>query len=110
MLNGKPYHSADNGFACAAAGRGIREALREHLNVIVRDKNLEIAFSDDRIRDEIELLVADKEVLEEQKRNRQDDIREATEELEAKDIELAELRVKCGKPQSKFRERGRFTY
>ena len=98
MLNGKPYHSADNGFACAAAGRGIREALREHLNVIVRDKNLEIAFSDAHFQDEIGLLVADKEQLELQKRNRQDDIREATEELEAKDVELAELRVKLEAP------------
>lgn len=98
MLNGKPYHSADNGFACAAAGRGIREALREHLNVIVRDKDLEIAFSNDRFQNEIELLVADKEALEEQKRNRQNDIKEATEELEAKDVELAELRVKLEAP------------
>ncbi len=36
-VNGKPYdYSADNGFACAAAGRGITEALQEHLNVIAR--------------------------------------------------------------------------
>ena len=34
MQQNGSYHSADNGFACAAAGRGITEALREHLNVI----------------------------------------------------------------------------
>ena len=37
MQQNGSYHSADNGFACAAAGRGITEALREHLNVIIRD-------------------------------------------------------------------------
>ena len=45
-MNGTPYHNADNGFACAAAGRGITEALQEHLNVIIRNEELEIEISD----------------------------------------------------------------
>ena len=59
-MNGKPHYSADNGFASAAAGRGITEALQEHLNVIIRDENLEIAFNEDYYQAEIEGLVEDK--------------------------------------------------
>lgn len=97
-MNGKPYYSADSGFACAAAGRGITEALQEHLNVIVRDENLEIAFNYDYFQAEIEGLVEDKRKLEEQKVQRQNAIKEATKGLETKGIELAELKVKLESP------------
>ena len=97
-MNGKPYYSADSGFACAAAGRGMTEALQEHLNVIVRDENLEIAFNDDYYQAEIEGLVEDKTELETQKAQRQNAIKEATKGLETKRIELAELKVKLESP------------
>ncbi len=97
-MNGKLYYSADSGFTCAAAGRGITEALQEHLNVIVRDESLEIAFNDDYFQAKIEVLVEDKDVLEEQKVQRQNAISEATKELETKKVELAELKVKMESP------------
>ncbi|RKU30368.1 hypothetical protein C6499_06560 [Candidatus Poribacteria bacterium] len=97
-MNGKPYYSADSGFACAAAGRGMTEALQEHLNVIVRDENLEIAFNDDYYQAEMKGLVEDKTELEEQKAQRQNAIKEATKELETKNIKLAELKVELDSP------------
>ena len=97
-MNGKPYYSADSGFASAAAGRGVTEALQEHLNVIVRDENLEIAFNDNYYQAEIESLVEDKQELEAQKAQRQNAIKEATKGLETKGIELAELKVKVESP------------
>ena len=97
-MNGKPHYSADSGFASAAAGRGITEALQEHLNVIIRDENLEIAFNDDYYQAEIEGLVEDRTELEKQKVQRQNAIKEVTKELETKSIELAELKVKLESP------------
>lgn len=97
-MNGKPHYSADSGFACAAAGRGITEALQEHLNVILRDEDLEIAFNDDHFEEKVEDLVEDKRELEEQKVRRQDAIKEGTKKLETKGIELAELKVKLEAP------------
>ena len=97
-MNGKPHYSADSGFACAAAGRGITEALQEHLNVIMRDENLEIAFNDDYYQAEIETLVQDRDELENQKVQRLSAIEEATKELETKRVELAELKVKMESP------------
>ena len=97
-MNGKPHYSADNGFASAAAGRGITEALQEHLNVIIRDENLEIAFNHDYYQAEIEDLVEDKTELEEQKIQRQDSIKELTKEIETKNIKLAELKVELESP------------
>ena len=38
VLNGKPYYSTDSGFACAAAGHGIPEAVKAHIGVIVRER------------------------------------------------------------------------
>ena len=97
-MNGKLYYSRDNGFACAAAGRGVTEALQEHLNVIVRDENLELAFDDDYFQAEIDLLVEDRKELEDQKIQRQNDIKASTEDLETKNVELAELKVKLQSP------------
>lgn len=97
-MNGKPHYSADSGFACAASGRGITEALQEHLNIIVRDENLEIAFDHEHYQTEIDALVEDRGKLEQQKAQRQNTISQAIEELEKKSIELAELKVKLESP------------
>lgn len=97
-MNGKPYYSADNGFTCAAAGRGITEALQEHLNIIVRDEELATEMSRSQIQEEIDALVEDKERLEQQKLDCQDNIRTLTEKLTEKDIELSELNVELQEP------------
>lgn len=89
-MNGKPYYSADNGFACAAAGRGITEALREHLNVIVRNEELEVEIGHSQLQAEINDLVEDKDRLEQQKIDRQESFRVLTDELAEKDIQLSE--------------------
>ena len=78
-LNGRPYYSADNGFACAAAGRGVTEALQEHLNVIVRNEELEIERSHSQIQEDIKNLVEDKERLEQRKLDLQNNIKTLTE-------------------------------
>lgn len=90
---GERYYSADNGFTCAAAGRGVPEALREHLNVIVRNEELETETSNAEIQAEINDLVEDKERLEQQKLDRQDSINELTEQLKAKEADLAQFQV-----------------
>ena len=97
-LNGKSYYSADNGFACAAAGRGVTEALQEHLNVIIRNEELEIETSHLQIQEEINGLVDDKERLEQQKLDRQDSIKVLTEELSVKEVRLSELTVELEAP------------
>lgn len=89
-MNGKPYYSADNGFACAAAGRGIAEALREHLNVIIRNEELEVEIGHSQLQAEINDLVEDKERLEQRKIDRQESLRGLTDELAEKDIQLSE--------------------
>ncbi len=97
-VNGSPYHSADNGFACAAAGRGITEALQEHLNVIVRDEELEIERSDSQIQKDIEGLVEDKERLEQRKLDLQDNIKTLTEERAVKAAKVSELTTELEAP------------
>ena len=96
-MNSK-YYSADNGFACAAAGRGITEALQEHLNVIVRDESLATEMSRSQIQGEINDLVEDKERLEQQKLDRQDSIRDLTRELAEKNVKLSELNAELEAP------------
>ena len=97
-MNGKPYYSADNGFACAAAGRGITEALQEHLNVIIRDEDLELEPTHSQLQSEINDLVEDKERLEQQKIDRQESLRVLTDELAGKEVKLSELQVKLDAP------------
>ena len=90
-MNGKPNYS-DNGFASAAAGKGIREALREHLNVLMRDEALEIDRSHADLQAEINDLVADREQLEKEKlerQNRRDTVSDAVDE---KAVELSKCR------------------
>lgn len=93
-MNGKPYYSSDNGFACAAAGRGITEALREHLNVIIRNEELALERGHSQLQAEINDLVEDKERLEQQKIDRQDSLRELTDGLAEKSIQLSEQKIK----------------
>ena len=93
MQQNGTYHSADNGFRCAAAGRGIPEALREHLNVIVRNEELETGRVASEIQEDINALVDDKERLEQQKLDRQEGLDALVKDLAAKDIRLSELQT-----------------
>ena len=97
-LNGKPYYSADNGFACAAASRGITDSLQAHLNVIIRNEKMEIQMSHSQIQEDINGLVEDKERLEQQKLDRQDRIKVLTEKFSEKDVKLSELQVELEAP------------
>ena len=90
-LNGRSYYSADNGFACAAAGRGVTEALQEHLNVIIHNEELEIERSHSQIQKDINDLVEDKERLEQRKLDLQDNIKTLAEEHSVKEVKLSEL-------------------
>ena len=97
-MNDKPYYSADNGFACAAAGRGVTEALRAHLNIIARDESLETEMSRSQTQAEIVALVEDKERLEQHKLDLQDNIKELTGELAEKTVKLSELGTELNAP------------
>ena len=98
MQQNGPYHSADNGFACAAAGRGVAEALREHLNVIVRNEELETETVIAEIQEDIEALAEDKERLEQQKLDRQENLDTLVKDLAAKDTRLSELQIEIKPP------------
>lgn len=93
-----PDYSADAGFASAAAGRGITEALREHIDVIVRSEGLEIAPGPEQVQIEINQLIEKRDELEEEKYQREGEIRELTEELGKKQVHYAELQVKLEAP------------
>ena len=93
-----PYHSADNGFACAAAGRGITEALREHLNVIIRNEELLTEKVISESQADIQALAEDKERLEQQKLDRQADLDEFVKALTAKDTRSSELQMEIQPP------------
>ena len=97
-MNGRPYYSADNGFACAAAGRGVTEALQEHLNVIVRNEELEIERSHSQIQKDIKDLVEDKERLEQRKLDLQDNTKTKTEERAVKEAKISELTTELEAP------------
>ena len=98
MQQNGSYHSADNGFRCAAAGRGIPEALREHLNVIVRNEELETGRVASEIQEDINALVEDKERLEQLKLDRQEDLDTLVKDLAGKDIRLSELQITLQNP------------
>ena len=97
-MNGKPYYSADNGFACAAAAKGNKEALREHLNVIIRDEELELEPTHSQLQTKIDGLVRDKKELEEQKVTSQDNLTKLTDILAEKEVRLSKLQVKLDSP------------
>ena len=96
-LNGKSYHR-DRGFASAAAGRGIPEAIREHINVIVRNEELETASSHEQNREEIQTLQGKKGELEQEKDSCQKEIRAREVEVAQQDATLAELKAKLDAP------------
>ena len=96
--NGNGYYSADNGFACAAASRGVTEALQEHLNVIVRNEELEIERSHSQIQADIKDLVEDKERLEQRKLDLQDNIKTLDEERAVKEVKISELTTELDAP------------
>ena len=98
MQQNGSYHSADNGFACAAAGRGITEALREHLNVIIRDEELVTEKIISEIQEDIKALAEDKERLEQQKLDRQTDLDELVKDITAKDTRISALQMEIENP------------
>jgi predicted nucleic acid-binding Zn-ribbon protein len=70
-VNGKPYHSQDNGFSQAVKAKGIPLAIRPHVTIIIDNEELEIPTSLEQLesrineaRDEIEKLEKEKEVTE----------------------------------------------
>ena len=88
------YYSADNGFASAAKVRGITEALREHIDIIVRSNDLEITPSLEQLQTEINQLIEKREYLEDDKQNQERKITEVKEELAKKRVHRAGLAVK----------------
>ena len=99
-MNTTPYHSADNGFACAAAGKGIPEALQEHLNIIVRNEELELEKSHSQIREDINGLVSDQERLEAEKLDQQNRLNTLNDTLAKKDIKLSQLKAELEVPMA----------
>lgn len=97
-MNGKPYHSADNGFAAAAAGRGITEALQDHLNVIIRDEDLELEPNHAQLQKEINDLVEDKNRLEKEKIDRQVQLDNLTDARADQEVRLSELQIELEAP------------
>ena len=93
-----PYHSADNGFACAAASKGVPEVLREHLNVIIRNEELVTEKVITESQADIQALAEDKERLEQQKLDRQADLDEFVKDLTAKDTRSSELQMEIQPP------------
>ena len=80
-VNGKPYHSQDNGFSQAVKAKGIPLAIRPHVTIIIDNEELEIRTSleqfESRInekRDEIENLEKEKEARENTARENQEQI------------------------------------
>lgn len=98
MQQNGSYYSADNGFACAAAGRGVKEALQEHLNVIVRNEELETDTVLYEVQEEMEALADDKERLEQEKVNRQNTLETLVKDLAEKDARLSELQTTIKDP------------
>ena len=93
-----PYHSRDNGFEYAATNKGITEALREHLNVIIRNEELVTEKVITESQADIQALAEDKERLEQQKLDRQADLDEFVKDLTAKDTRLSELQMEIENP------------
>ena len=98
MQQNGSYHSAENGFRCAAGSRGISEALREHLNVIVRNEEFEAGKVATEIQEDINALIEDKERLEQLKLDRQEDYDALVKELAAKDTRISELQMELQNP------------
>ena len=97
-LNRKPYYSADSGYASAAAGRGIAEAVQEHIGVIVRNEELEIVSSHKQFREKIDSLENEKKELEKNKDDCQKEIRTREAEVAEQEATLAKLNTKLNAP------------
>ena len=99
-LNGKPYYSSDNGFACAAASRGLPEGLPDHIGIIIRNEQLEIAESREHLQTEIDRLNEEKNKLELRKQDTEQQIGSIAEELADKRAERAKLKAELETPTS----------
>ena len=97
-LDRKPYYSADSGYAAAAAGRGIAEAVQEHIDVIVRNEELEIASSHKRFEEKIEALENEKKELKKNKDDCQKEIRAREVKVAEQEATLAKLNTKLNAP------------
>lgn len=97
-LNGKPYYSADRGYASAAAGRGIADAVQDHIEVIVRNDQLETASRHDQFTEKIQSLNQENAELEKNKDECQKEIRTREELIADQDAKLAKLNAKLNAP------------
>ena len=97
-LNGKPYYSADRGYASAAAGRGVAEAVQDHIEVIVRNDQLETASRHDQFTEKIQSLKQENAELEKNKDECQKEIRTREEQIADQDAKLAKLNAKLNAP------------
>ena len=97
-LNGDPYYSEDNGFSCAVALRGMPEGLPDHIDRIIRDERLAVAYSREQIQAEIDSLEDEKSEFETQKRGYESEIASREEEIARKREELAGLQVQWHAP------------
>lgn len=97
-LDRKPYYSADSGYASAAAGRGIAEAVQEHIDVIVRNGELEIVSNHKQFREKIESLENEKKELEKNKDDCQKEIRTREVKVAEQEATLAKLKGKLDAP------------
>jgi len=97
-LNGDPYYSEDNGFSCAVSLRGMPEGLPDHIDRIIRDERLAVAYSREQLQAEIESLEDEKAKLETQKSDYESEIASREEELARKKEELAGLQVQWHAP------------
>lgn len=97
-LNGDPYYSEQNGFACASALRGMPEGLPDHIAVIIRNERLEIAYSREHLQTKIDSLINENAELEAEKRGYESKIASCAEELARKKEELAGLQVQWHAP------------
>ena len=97
-LNGKPYYSADRGYASAAAGRGIPEAVQDHIEVIIRNDQLETASRHNQFTEKIQSLKQESTELEKNKDECQKEIRTREEQIADQDAKLAKLNAKLNAP------------
>ena len=97
-MNGKPYYSADRGYTSAAAGRGIAEAVKDHIEVIVRNDQLETASRHDQFTEKIKSLKHENAEFEKRKDDCQEKIRTREKNIADQDAKLAKLNAKLNAP------------
>lgn len=97
-LNGDPYYGEDNGFSCAVALRGMPEGLPYHIDRIIRDERLAVAYSREQIQAEIDSLEDEIAELETQKSGCESEIASREEDVATKKVELAGLQVQWHAP------------